>query len=97
MGRTRREQLMLEVIDPYLAEDVPPSLHAQEERRQHVLERLIVAIDRQVKRGELQMNSCHPPNNRAVGIGRSCSQGDGSVLRISRNSRPADQRSKTPR
>ena len=41
MGHTRREQLMLEVIDAYLAEDVPPGRRAQEERRQRVLEQLI--------------------------------------------------------
>ena len=41
MGRTRREQLMLEVIDVYLAEDPPSGRQAQEERRRSLLEQLI--------------------------------------------------------
>ncbi|HEX4959294.1 MAG TPA: AAA family ATPase [Thermoanaerobaculia bacterium] len=41
MGRTRREQLMLEVIDAYLAEDPPSGRQAQEERRLRLLEQLV--------------------------------------------------------
>lgn len=41
MGHTRREQLMLEVIDAYLSQDTPVGFRAQEDRRRCVLERLI--------------------------------------------------------
>ncbi len=41
MGRTRREQLMLEIIDAYLAEDPPAGLRAQQARRRRVLEQLV--------------------------------------------------------
>jgi uncharacterized protein (TIGR02646 family) len=41
MGRTRREQLMLEAIDTYLSEDIPLGMKAQKERRRLLLERLI--------------------------------------------------------
>jgi uncharacterized protein (TIGR02646 family) len=40
MGRTRREQLMLEVIDAYLSEAPRPGRRAQEERRRSMLEQL---------------------------------------------------------
>jgi uncharacterized protein (TIGR02646 family) len=41
MGRTRREQMMLEVIDAFLAEDPPAGRAAQEERRNRVLRQLM--------------------------------------------------------
>jgi hypothetical protein len=41
MGRTRREQLMLEVIDAYLAEDTPANRETQQQRRKQMLEQLV--------------------------------------------------------
>jgi uncharacterized protein (TIGR02646 family) len=41
MGRTRREQLMLEVIDAYLVEDTPANRETQQQRRKQMLEQLV--------------------------------------------------------